>query len=70
MKLKNSAIVLCAAAVLLAGAPAVASLSPAHVHHTVSSATLEKTSAKRFKRGVRRTVKKVRHFLRRAAGKH
>jgi len=31
---------------------------------------MQKMSAKRFKRGVHRTAKKVRHFIRRAAGKH
>ena len=36
----------------------------AHAHR------LEKTTAKRFKRGIRRTRKKIRHFIRRAAGKH
>lgn len=70
MKFKNSTIALCAAAVLLAGAPAIAGAQPAQTHYVAGSATLEKTSAKRFKRGVHRTVKKVRHFFRRAAGKH
>lgn len=31
---------------------------------------LQKTTAKRFKRGVRHTRLKIRHFIRRAAGKH
>lgn len=53
------------ASVLFVAVPAQAA-----AHHVVRTAHLQKTTAKRFKRGVRRTGKKIRHFIHRASGKH
>lgn len=57
----------CAAAFLLGIAPAAAA-PPANPG--MHASLIQKTTAKRFKRGIRRTRKKIRHFIRRAAGKH
>jgi len=67
MRFASVVAAFCALAFLLPNAPAVAA-APAQ-HPAVHATLLQKTSAKRFKRGVRRTTKKIRHFIRRAAGK-
>ena len=59
------------AAAFLMVAPVAAAPSAAHSATGAAHAhRLQKTTAKRFKRGVRRTRKKIRHFIRRASGKH
>ncbi|MDQ2663447.1 MAG: hypothetical protein M3Y18_05355 [Candidatus Eremiobacteraeota bacterium] len=58
----------CAAAFLLGIAPAAA--APPPVNPGMHASLIQKTTARRFKRGIRRTRKKIRHFIRRAAGKH
>ena len=58
------------AALFIASAVVVAAPSQAATEHGVRTAHLQKTTAKRFKRGVRRTGKKIRHFIHRASGKH
>ncbi|MDQ6929423.1 MAG: hypothetical protein M3126_01985 [Candidatus Eremiobacteraeota bacterium] len=59
---------LCAAILLAAALPGTASMQAAKPG--VHAKLLEKTSAKRFKRGVRRTARKIRHFIHRASGRH
>lgn len=56
-----------ASLLLTAAAPASAAVPAKPAIH---ASLLQKTTAKRFKRGVRRTTKKIRRFFRRAAGKH
>ncbi|MDP9016734.1 MAG: hypothetical protein M3N19_00245 [Candidatus Eremiobacteraeota bacterium] len=60
-------IMVLAAVVPLSEVQASATVAPpASVHVSM----VEKTSARRFKRGVRRSAHKVKHFFHRAAGKH
>ncbi len=66
---KSLALLLAAAFLMTAPVTAAAPVT----HSTTGAAHahfLQKTTAKRFKRGVRRTRKKIRHFFRRASGKH
>ncbi len=65
IKIKAGAVLAAFAMTALMSAPAAA-MHP----NGVRTAHLQKTTAKRFKRGVRRTGKKIRHFIHRASGKH
>lgn len=69
MKTLRISAAACAAILLMSAFSATVSVQAA-APGAIRSAHIQKMSAKRFKRGIRRTTKRIRHFIHRASGRH